>query len=411
MGVIANLLVNIGVKGDGQAEKSLKTVRTSLEDIKLSAVAVKAALIGTVYELQQMTAKSGDIGTSLSQFNALTGQSVVMLQKFQYAGRQAGASAEDVQSSIEGISQAASNMLTGKAPPEALNILAKYSGGFDPAKAFGPNRNPFYTFLKLQEAAKNLPPDIFANLISSFGVGRGTAAAMLQQAFNEKNLSAATPHIYSQRETQQLTRTKAAWTNLGEFIDRKIGEINAKHGLRLVEDLTKLTIEFTKLLDIALKIAEAMKFFQAITKSTTEVTDFSSSLLNGFTNLKEKGVITLFKEKGLSGLFSGFESDTGRSTKDIIVDDAPGLRFARFLMGHDIGNSHGIPYSPEYLNILKDKWGLNGQASAPYSLPASSSKTTNFSPTVNVYSGNDSPQETGRQVVGAMRPLIKGQIN
>jgi hypothetical protein len=254
---IAELFVNLGVKGSDKAAKEVNNVKNSLGDVASSGLAAKAAIIGVMYGLERLMSQSGKTGTSLTQFASFTGLSAETLQRWQYAARQAGESSEELLGNVKSVQGAMTAMLTGHGAPEGMAMLAN-KVGFDPSKA----RDTFYVLNKLQEyanATKNTP-DLANRVMASFGLTDGTIAAMRRNAFQAKTLSQAP--IYSDRETQQLNKVDVAWSNLGHKIEMAMGHLTAKHGMELVKDVSTLADEVLRLADAFITLAEKLEVFK-----------------------------------------------------------------------------------------------------------------------------------------------------
>lgn len=256
---IAELWVNLGVKGSEKAVKATEGVKSSLGGVASEGLAAKAAIIGVMYGLERLMSQSGKTGTSLTQFAAFTGLSAETLQRWQYAARQAGESSDELTGNIKSVQGAMTAMLTGHGAPEGMAMLAN-KVGFDATKA----RDTFYVLNKLQEYANATKgtPDLANRVMASFGLSDGTIAAMRRNAFQAKTLSAAP--IYSDKETNQLNKVDVAWSNLGQKIEMAMGHLTAKHGMGLVKDISTLTSEVLKMADAFTILVEKLQVLQLI---------------------------------------------------------------------------------------------------------------------------------------------------
>lgn len=223
----------------------------------------KAGIVAAIYALQKLMQESMQQGNTLAQFATYTGLSAEQLQRWQYAARQAGVAGEEITGSIKSVQNAMTNMLLGKGAPEGLGMVAntlKNMGGFDYNKV----RDTFYVMERLQKFAQVVPADVANNMLKSFGLSEGTINAMRRNAFNPGTMSHAP--IYSDREVDKLQKVDVAWANLGQKIQMAIVHLNAKHGLGLVQDLSKITSEIVKLSESLIKLADNFKLFDKIGK-------------------------------------------------------------------------------------------------------------------------------------------------
>lgn len=254
---IAELFVNLGVKGNDSADRALKGVKTGLGDVKSMGLETKAMIAAVVYGLERMMSQSAQMGTGLINFASLTGISAKSLQQWQYAARQAGVSGEELTGSLKAVQNSMTNMLLGKGAPEGMAMLAN-KVGFDPKRA----RDTLYVMQQLQKFAQQVPQDVGNSMLKSFGLGEGTIAAMRRNMFTDANFKKAP--TYSDGEIGSLNRADVAWANLGQKIQMAFGHLTAKHGTSIVGDLAKITDSVLKLADALIILSEKWGVFQAM---------------------------------------------------------------------------------------------------------------------------------------------------
>ncbi len=290
---IGELFVGLGVKGSEQSIKAVGNVKSGLGEVKSMSLEAKAAIVGVVYALEKMMSQSAQMGTALTNFNALTGMSAKELQQWQYAARQVGVSGDEMTSSLKSVQGAMAQMLMGQGAPAGMAMLAN-KVGFDPARA----RDTLYVMQQLQKLAQAVPQDVGNQMLKSFGLSEGTIAAMRRNAFRPEVFAKAP--VYGDKETGQLDRVNVAWSNLGQKIQMAFGHFTAKHGMQLVSDLTKITDGVVKLAEALQKVAEQYKIFGAIAKLanfTAEALESKPGTLLGEKHL-EKKVWDWFTMKG-----------------------------------------------------------------------------------------------------------------
>lgn len=263
---IAELFVNLGIKGADKTVGALGSVKKGLGEVSSMSLEAKAGIVAAMYGLEQMMAKSGAAGTGLTNFAALTGLSSRTLQEWEYAARQAGLSGEELTGSLKSVQNSMSNMLMGKGAPEGLAIV-KRAVGFDMNRV----RDTFYVMQQLQKAAQALPKDVGNNIIKSFGISEGTIAAMRRNAFSP-NIMGKAP-AYSDKEINSLDRSNIAWSNLGNKIEMAFGHFNAKHGQQLVGDISKITDQVLRLVEAFEQLAEKLKLFGALARAAEVTAD------------------------------------------------------------------------------------------------------------------------------------------
>lgn len=270
---IAQLFVNLGIKGADNTQKALKSTKDGITGIASSSLAAKAAIAAMLYGLERLMSDSAKMGSSLTNFSALTGLSTKQLQQWQYAARQAGVSGEELTGSVKAVQTSMTNMLLGKGAPEGMAMVAN-KVGLDPKKA----RDTFYVLEQLQKYAQSVDSDVGNAMLKSFGLSEGVIAAMRRGTFNAKNFAAAP--TYSDPEALRLSKIDAAWSNLGQKIQMMVGHLNSKHGLQLITDISKLTNEVLKLADALISVADKFKVFEGVTKVFEMMTFAVESLRN-----------------------------------------------------------------------------------------------------------------------------------
>src|ERR1700744_4238817 len=98
---IGSLFLNLGIKGSEKTVGALTDVKKGLGELGSMSLEAKAGIVAAMYALEQLFATSGKAGTDLTNFNAITGESVKTLQQYQYAARQVGVSNQEVEGSFK----------------------------------------------------------------------------------------------------------------------------------------------------------------------------------------------------------------------------------------------------------------------------------------------------------------------
>ncbi len=254
---IAELFVNLGIKGDGSANKALKGVKSGLGEVKSMSLEAKAAIIGVVYGLERMMSASAQQGTNLTNFGALTGLNTQKLQEYQYAARQAGIANEEMAGSIKGVQNSMTQALLGKGLPEGYASVASKTGLKE-----GDLRDTFKVMEKLQEYANITPPDVGAQMIKSFGVSEGVIAAMYRKAFRPEVFAKAPK--YAEGELRSLDKVNVAWSNLGTKIQMAFGHWTSQNGGQVVKDIDKVTTSVIKLVTAFSNLATKLELLKKV---------------------------------------------------------------------------------------------------------------------------------------------------
>ena len=227
-------------------------------EVKSMSLGAKAAILGVVYGLERMMSSSIQKATGLKMFGNITGKSTKRLQQFQYAGRQALISADSVKNSIIGIQDAMSLLALGKGQPEYMGLLMEKIKNFDPSE----KDNPYAMFLRIQEGAQKMRPDIAKLMAGSFNVSPDVLSGMLENKFNEKTMRRA-PFI-SDREQTKLRDVGKEWANMADNIEKTFGKITAKHGGKLVGDIGNASKEVMELVKSLIVLSDNLEVFKGI---------------------------------------------------------------------------------------------------------------------------------------------------
>lgn len=283
--IIAELFVNLGIKGAEKTIGALSGIEKGLKGVGGTSLEAKAAIVGAMYALERLFAKSGQAGTDLTNFNALLGGSAKTLQQYQYAARQVGVSNQETENSFKTLSSSMTKLRMGEGAPKGYAQVAMLTGGITSADVDRYMQNPDLLLQKLQlYAQKEKRLGIRNEALKSFGLSDNMIAALSRNAFNPRALQRAP--TYSDNEIKQLDKANIAWSNLGTKIEMAIGHLNAAHGGQLVKDITDLTDKVLSLTTAFLKLAEATHFFEWLNKSVQGLTMLIDALTSSVNNLK-----------------------------------------------------------------------------------------------------------------------------
>lgn len=248
---VAELFINLGVKGADQAVKSVSAVDTGIKQVASSSLAAKAAIVGAIYALERLTAAAGAHGVDLQKFANLTGLSTDSLQRWQYMAKMSGESADSMKNSIVAVQGAMTKMAMGQGAPGGLAEVARVVGGLDQSKL----QDTFYMLTKLREYAqkeKNVP---WANqMLATFGVGPETIATLRSSKMELEKISNA--NILSSKQIEQLAKVNQAWEKFWHTLQMVRDQLVATYGTMAINNFQNA---FKFLTDVA-------KNLQVITK-------------------------------------------------------------------------------------------------------------------------------------------------
>ena len=250
--IVGDLFVKLGIGGAKEAKKELGGVTDGMKKFRLMSVAVAGASLGMVAGLGKLTASSNAYGAALLGFGTLTGQSIKKLQEWQRAGREAHATNEEVAQSISSVNKAMAQIALGRNVPSGWAAISGAVGGIDYERAKG---DTFYMMRQLQKYAKdfkNLSGGLHAegnaiDFLKSFGLTDNVITGMMRGVFNKKNFAKA--NLYTDWETQRLSKMKSQWATMFDGVEKSIGRLNVKFSKELLGTFEASADKLIKVLD------------------------------------------------------------------------------------------------------------------------------------------------------------------
>lgn len=256
--IAGELFFKLGILGDNKAKQQLSGIKGTLGEVKTTGLAAKAAILGMVYGLERLMTNSMNAGASLMSYANATGLSAERLQQWQYAARHAGVSADEMEQSMVGLQSAMMRMQIHGEVPEGMGVIAAATH-VDMSRV----RDTDYMMKKVMEYVNTEKNVDFANeMAKSMGLSMNMIAGGRQGMFDEKKMQQAP--LYSNAEAAKLQQVKNAWGDLGQNFEMMIGHLNAKHGLKIVKDLSGVSKELIKMVNSFAKLIEQTKALSAL---------------------------------------------------------------------------------------------------------------------------------------------------
>jgi len=298
---IAELVLNLGVKGTDKTTSALGGVQKSLKDTSSMALETKVALVGALYALERLFSASGQRGTDLENFNAVTGVSIQRLQQYQYAGRQVGATNEEIESSFKSLQAAMADVGMNQGAPSGMAHVADVLGidiSEDDIKEFAKKPEKLFQILQ-QYAQKETDIGLRNRTLKTFaGITDTIIAGMTKGVFNEQVFSRAP--TYSNKEVKNLNDANIEWKNLQTKIEMQVGRFNAAHGKELVEGISHIADEVFRLADAFRVFAEKIGLFDTILPKVVQGWTAIISLMTSFVEkVTQKSIGEVLKDFAL----------------------------------------------------------------------------------------------------------------
>lgn len=381
---IAELFVDLGVKGGDQTQNTLKGVKGGMNQVKSSSIAAKAAIIAAIYGLQRLTTASMNAGVAQTQFSNLTGLSTKKLQQWQHANKMAGGSAEEVTGVVTSMQQAFAQLQLGEGPAKYLGLFAegleRVGESLDPEQM----RDSFYTLEKFRAFVKgggsgNVGID--NEIGASLGISQGIIAGSRGGLFDDSILNRA--RIVSDRQAKEAMRIKAMWTDLGDTIEKEIGKLNTQFGGKLVKDLTDLVKQFAFLTAEIIKMSNEMGVFDRLSTAIQNLANLLD-LVRGITQeLNAAGNPEVEQRKSEESTMSQF----GNGIKEIYG----GLWNA---LASPFSHEDSLSQSQTDANLARARMIAPSMAGMNAQLPSSKGTNSVINQTQNFY-GPTEPKKVG----------------
>ncbi len=290
---IAELFVNLGVKGDGEAKKALKSIDTGLGDIKSVSMEAKAAIFAVIYGFQQLMSHSMQTGMGLSNFNAETGLSTQRLEQYTQAMKRATGSGEAMAGVFKQIQmQQAKMKFTGQGM-EGFGAVASKMKNVDQTKFLN---DPEYLLQTVSKFAndKTIPKGDLNYFVDQLGLS-GLLSAMRKGAFEEPELKKGVVHSTS--DINALARTQGKYSDMESRLSLAVDKIFAKFGPTLIPAIEKIGTASLQFADAVLRFEKAIGFLSSLGTGLSAITHPIKTI----ESMGDKGRILEFLSSG-SGL-------------------------------------------------------------------------------------------------------------
>lgn len=284
---IAELFVKLGMQGQGDIQKGLGKVSSSMKELFSLSIQTKLTLAGLVGGLTMAAKSAGKTGQGLMQFKNAFGLSAQELQRWQYAALGFGVQGEEVQSTIEGIQ----DLLTKGFAGGGFDEFAKL--GIDITKA----KNAFDVLLQVQERIKKGNIDV-ARLFSS-GMISNNMFQFLRRAESMATYKAPKGAILSDAQLSRQEKIAVSFDRFGNDLKKDLDAFVVDNSKAILETMGALKEILRDLLKFMSDNRETIKKLTDVMISVLEfLTKLTGDTLNAVTKSmkeskkEERGVVT-----------------------------------------------------------------------------------------------------------------------
>lgn len=366
---IAELFVALGVKGSEKTLTALSNTRMSISSIAATSLEAKAAILGMAYALERLTSGAATEGSNLKNFAAFIDSSAEDIQRWDYAAKRAGLSAESMNNSIRGVYKMIQENLTtpGKLPPGA-KIFAEETG-LDITKPL--NYQDILRRAVQFSHSKRVAQPVINSILQSLGIGTDIIGAIESGQFKLSNVDHAP--ILSNKEVDSLANVKSQFEGIEEKVRLFFGHFTAKHGNEIVKIIGNMTDAFLALataLDTILTKLDGFELIDTIFKAWKTDLGFVNDILVGKRNEKnpldkalipsKKDTIDLYKSiqqdfqigKAINNL-PAFLPSLGQGIEDWVMDSKRRLNPQLFQPAPSVPNRYGLSPQNTTVNVTQ----------------------------------------------------------
>ncbi len=264
------MYMDLGVKGANATIGALGEASKGILNLGSMSFEAKAAVVGLFYTLEKLFAITGQQGVALTNMNTVTGMSIKSLQQYQYALKQVGGTAAEMDQTFKGLQDSITNMIFGEgAPKRLLAVVSQLKGAgiqiFDNEQLEWA-KHPEKLLKRLQQYAQlsNVPIFEKRNFLKSFGLGDNVIAALEKNMFRADVFAKAA--TYSDKTVAELNASAIAWSDVADKFEHAFGLITAKFGKNLADDFGKLVDPIAHLTTALLSLSDSVKLMPAVGK-------------------------------------------------------------------------------------------------------------------------------------------------
>lgn len=239
---VADLYIQIGIKGDKEVGGALSTITGELGAASMAAGKIALALGAAVAAFRKLGEQSNEAGFGLKEFELVQDSTSDTLQRWAQLSIHAGHSADEMKESFQ---QLAKTMFlfttTGqqiKWLPQLNMEMERLGRPINPAKY----KDTGYMMGVLRDFALHAGKDMtnvqIMEVLESF-VSHGTALAMRKsEGFDLSHIDKN--RTYTKGEQNRLSGMKIQWDEFIDGIEHTIGHLNAHFGPAVLHDIVEV---------------------------------------------------------------------------------------------------------------------------------------------------------------------------
>ena len=257
-----NLQDFFSVKPSDKTPKALDQVGDSMKKVGQMSLQTKAVILGAIYALDRLFSITGAKGTELLNVSAMLTGNTKALQQYQYVGKMAGLTNQEVAQSFVGLSDAMGKLSTTGEAPKFWGQLQRRIGGISAEDVRMFTLHPEMLLQRLQTYAQVEKDVGVRNQVLKSMVGANMAAILVRNKFTPQALDRAP--VYSESGVKRLDQSRAAWADLANSFEMMFGRLNIVFGPKLAEGLKTIIPSLEKMISLFVKLSENLQAFKVL---------------------------------------------------------------------------------------------------------------------------------------------------
>lgn len=225
MAKAGEFFVNMGIKGSEKTNSQLRQTTDGFADLKKMSVETKGAILAALYVLEKIVATSGQLGTTLKNFGAVSGIAPEVLERYQYAAKKAGVENDSLLQSFLKLQGTAFDVRAGKGLPpwmsSIITSLAQHGVNVGSDWAARWQQDPTIALQAMQKFAqlKDIDTSTRSIVLQQAGFAPDLVAALMRGALTPGKLAEVpSMAILNQEQVTNLDKMRQAWDNLGSYV-------------------------------------------------------------------------------------------------------------------------------------------------------------------------------------------------
>lgn len=217
MAKAGEFFVDLGVKGSDKTVSDVAHVKDGFSDLKSTSIETKAAMLAALAVLEQVVSTSGQLGTTLKNFGAISGIAPETLQRYEVAAAKAGVSTDSLRGSFLKLQQVSLDVQGGANLPKWMSAivtsLAQHGNdvGANYWQRWGEHPEQGFEAMRKYAIEKDIKPYIRYNTLLEAGFAPDLITNWMRGGLDQKALNAVpSTAILNNHQIDTLDKMRAS---------------------------------------------------------------------------------------------------------------------------------------------------------------------------------------------------------